>query len=90
MRMNGAPTTSSRCATLTAGDELVFDYAMTEHSLVAPLACCCGSADCQGEIRPWRDRDDEWRDQNADVDRPVSPGWVGAHAHPARRPLARR
>jgi uncharacterized protein len=50
---------------ILAGEELAFDYAMTEHSLVAPLSCCCGSADCQGEIRPWRERDEEWRQQNA-------------------------
>jgi len=48
-----------------AGQELVFDYAMTEHELVAPLSCCCGSVACVGEIRPWSDRDQEWREQNA-------------------------
>ncbi|HJS96682.1 MAG TPA: SET domain-containing protein-lysine N-methyltransferase [Solirubrobacteraceae bacterium] len=48
-----------------AGEELAFDYAMTEHSLVAPLSCCCASSDCQGEIRSWSDRDEEWREQNA-------------------------
>lgn len=51
---------------ILTGEELTFDYAMTEHSLVAPLSCCCGSAACQDEIRPWRDRDDEWREQNAE------------------------
>ena len=50
---------------IPAGEELAFDYAMTEHSLVAPLSCCCGGALCRGEIRPWSDRDDEWREQNA-------------------------
>ena len=25
----------------------------------------CGSAACQGEIRPWCERDDEWSEQNA-------------------------
>lgn len=50
---------------ILSGEELVFDYAMTEHSLVAPLSCCCGDVECQGEIRPWRDREDEWRAQNA-------------------------
>jgi len=50
---------------ILAGEELAFDYAMTEHSLVGPLACWCGSADCRGEIRPWREREDEWREQNA-------------------------
>jgi uncharacterized protein len=75
---------------IAAGDELVFDYAMTEHSLVAPLACWCGSADCRGEIRPWRDRDDEWRDQHA--------AWIASYLRvgsvltPTQRgsPLARR
>lgn len=50
---------------ILAGEELAFDYAMTEHSLVAPLSCCCGSEDCQGAIRPWSHRDDGWREQNA-------------------------
>ena len=50
---------------ILAGEELSFDYAMTEHSLVAALSCSCGSAGCHGEIRPWGDRDDGWREQNA-------------------------
>jgi uncharacterized protein len=49
---------------ILAGEELAFDYAMTEQSLVSPLACCCRSPACQGEIRPWSDRDHEWREQN--------------------------
>lgn len=52
--------------TILAGEELAFDYAMTEHSLVASLSCLCGSATCQGEIRPWRERDNEWSDRNAE------------------------
>ena len=50
---------------ILAGEELAFDYAMTEHSLVTSLSCCCGSEACQGQIRPWKDRDEEWRAQNA-------------------------
>lgn len=50
---------------IAAGEELTFDYAMTEHELVAPLPCCCGSVGCIGEIRAWSDRDQEWREQNA-------------------------
>jgi uncharacterized protein len=75
---------------ILAGEELAFDYAMTEHSLVAALSCCCGSSDCVGEIRPWRDRDDEWREQNAK--------WLAPYLRVASvlptdrrgRPLARR
>jgi uncharacterized protein len=51
---------------ILAGEELAFDYAMTEHSLVASLSCCCGSVACRGEIRPWSERDDDWREQNAE------------------------
>ena len=54
-----------------AGEELAFDYAMTEHALLAPLACYCGSPTCVGEIRPWSDRDQNWRDANA--------GWVARY-----------
>ena len=50
---------------ILAGEELAFDYAMTEHELVAPLSCSCGSLTCGGEIRPWRDRDQEWRAEHA-------------------------
>ena len=50
---------------ILAGEELAFDYAMTEHSLVASLLCGCGSAACQGQIRAWCERDDGWREQNA-------------------------
>jgi uncharacterized protein len=50
---------------ILAGEELAFDYAMTEHSLVAPLPCWCGSAACQGEILAWSARDQQWREQNA-------------------------
>ena len=50
---------------ILAGEELAFDYAMTEHDLVAPLSCWCGSVDCLGEIRPWSVRDPEWRAENA-------------------------
>lgn len=48
-----------------AGEELAFDYAMTEHELVASLSCSCGSLACVGEIRPWSDRDQGWREENA-------------------------
>lgn len=48
-----------------AGEELAFDYAMTEHVLVAPLSCFCRNAACQGEIRPWSGRSEAWREQNA-------------------------
>lgn len=50
---------------ILAGDELAFDYAMTEHSLVAPLSCWCGSAFCDGEILPWKARGEGWREENA-------------------------
>lgn len=71
---------------ILVGDELAFDYAMTEHSLVASLSCRCGSASCQGEIRPWGHRDDEWREQNAK--------WIAPYLRVATarrvRPLVRR
>jgi uncharacterized protein len=50
---------------ILAGEELAFDYAMTEYSLVAPLSCFCGGAACQREIRPWCEREHEWIEQNA-------------------------
>jgi hypothetical protein len=50
---------------ILAGEELAFDYAMTEHSLVASLSCCCGGTACRGQVRPWCERDDTWREQNA-------------------------
>lgn len=50
---------------IRAGEELAFDYAMTEYSLVVPLSCLCGSAACEGEIRPWHDRGEQWREQNS-------------------------
>jgi uncharacterized protein len=56
---------------IPVGEEFAFDYAMTEHSLVAPLPCYCGSAGCEGTIRPWKDRDEDWREQNA--------AWVARH-----------
>jgi hypothetical protein len=68
---------------VSAGEELAFDYAMTEHALVAPLACYCGSSTCVGEIRPWSERDHEWRAQNAPW---VAPYLLGpARTAPARR-----
>lgn len=66
-----------------AGEELAFDYAMTEHALLAPLTCYCGSSTCVGEIRPWSERDHEWRIQNAPW---VAPYLLG----PARSALAHR
>ena len=50
---------------ILAGEELAFDYAMTEHSLVASLPCWCGTTACQGEVLPWSARDQRWREQNA-------------------------
>ena len=50
---------------ISAGEELAFDYAMTEHELVSGLACFCGSLACVGEIRAWSDRDQWWREENA-------------------------
>lgn len=50
---------------ILAGEELAFDYAMTEHALVASLPCSCESAACQGEILPWSARDQRWRERNA-------------------------
>ena len=50
---------------ILAGEELAFDYAMTEHALVASLSCWCGSTSCPGEILPWSARDQQWREQNA-------------------------
>lgn len=50
---------------ILVGEELAFDYAMTEHSLVTPLSCFCGSTGCEGNIRPWTERDEDWREQNA-------------------------
>ena len=48
-----------------ACEELEFGYAMTEPALAAPLSCLCGSAACRGEFRPWSDRSEAWREQNA-------------------------
>ena len=75
---------------ILSGEELAFDYAMTEHSLVAPLSCCCGSADCQGEIRPWRERDEEWREQNAEWIAPYLRAASALATDRRRRRLARR
>lgn len=75
---------------ILAAEELAFDYAMTEHALVAPLSCCCGSGDCQGEIRPWRDRDDEWRERNATWLAPYLRAAAGLPADRRGIPLARR
>lgn len=50
---------------ILAGEELAFDYAMTEHSLVAALPCWCESEACRGEILPWSARDQGWRERNA-------------------------
>ena len=47
---------------ITAGEEATFDYAMTEYELAAPLSCTCGAVDCTGTIRPWRERDQTWRE----------------------------
>ncbi len=75
---------------IPAGEELAFDYAMTEHSLVAALSCCCGSAGCPGEIRPWSDRDDEWRELNATWIAPYLRVASALTAAQRGRPLARR
>jgi hypothetical protein len=56
---------------IVAGEELVSDDAKTEHALAALLSCFCGCAACQGEIRPWSDRSEAWREQNAI--------WVAGH-----------
>jgi hypothetical protein len=72
------------------GEELAFDYAMTEHSLIAPLSCCCGSSACQGQIQPWSGRDEDWRERNATwVARYL---WVAPALPPAERvrPLVHR
>ena len=69
---------------ILAGEELAFDYAMTEHCLVARLSCRCGGVTCQGEILPWSARDPQWREENA--------MWVARYLHlatelaPAQRP----
>jgi hypothetical protein len=68
-----------------AGEELAFDYAMTEHSLLAPIECCCRSAACQGEIRSWSDRDYDWREQNA----PWIAGYLRVAPMRRRRQLVR-
>jgi hypothetical protein len=47
---------------IAAGEELTFDYAMTEYELAEPLSCLCGAVDCTGTIRPWRERDQAWRE----------------------------
>lgn len=47
---------------IAAGEEVTFDYAMTEYELAKPLRCACGAADCAGTIRPWRERDQAWRE----------------------------
>ena len=50
---------------IAAHEELTFDYAMTEYVLAAPLDCQCGSPACEGRIRPWSERDNDWRESNA-------------------------
>ena len=60
---------------ILAGEELAFDYAMTEHRLVAALSCWCGSLTCPGEILPWSARDSQWREENAT--------WVARYLHVA-------
>jgi uncharacterized protein len=47
---------------ISAGEELTFDYAMTEYELATPLSCRCGGVQCAGTIRPWRERDQAWRE----------------------------
>jgi len=47
---------------IAAGEEVTFDYAMTEYELAVPLSCACGAVDCAGTIRPWRERDEAWRE----------------------------
>jgi len=75
---------------ILSGEELAFDYAVTEHSLVAPLSCWCGSADCQGEIRPWSDRGDQWREQNAKWLAPYLRASLKLTSPHPGRPLAHR
>jgi hypothetical protein len=60
---------------ILAGEELAFDYAMTEHSLLTPLRCVCRSSACNGEIRSWSDRDEQWRQRNA--------SWLAPYLHVA-------
>jgi len=47
---------------IAAGEEVTFDYAMTEYELETSLICVCGALDCAGTIRPWRERDQAWRE----------------------------
>jgi hypothetical protein len=58
---------------ILTGEELAFDYAMTEHSLVTPLRCDCRSSDCNGEIRSWSGRDEQWHRRNAK--------WIAPYLH---------
>ena len=62
---------------IAAGEEVTFDYAMTEYELAAPLSCVCGAVDCAGTIRPWRERDQAWRE--------VSAPYCAAYLRAARR-----
>ena len=40
---------------IDAGEEVTWDYAMTENSNWIVQPCLCGSANCRGRIGPWRE-----------------------------------
>jgi len=40
---------------IDAGEEVTWDYAMTEDSDWTMQPCLCGSANCRGRIGPWRE-----------------------------------
>jgi hypothetical protein len=39
---------------IACGDEITFDYAMTEYDAITMPSCMCGAARCRGEIRGFR------------------------------------
>jgi len=44
------------------GDEITFDYAMRNYSIeFFPLECCCGAANCRGDITGWKNLPDSFK-----------------------------
>lgn len=52
---------------IAPGDEITFDYAMTEYEIAAPSRCLCGAPDCRGWLRGYREIGDEVRARYGDL-----------------------
>ncbi len=49
---------------IAIGDELTFDYAMTEYEIVASdVVCRCGAEQCRGHLGAWRTLPTLWRER---------------------------